>query len=209
MPVESTAPATPKTFVATGAILAVNEALSAATAAPCIAVLAVWDRVIAVLAIAKPTCTPCVLYRASSSMLIASTLLPEALSAALAESRARSHSCCSAATANVLASSSARRRRSSVTTTLSATASPAVAAPLVTADAIPKPTPTGGATKRVIAEATPRPAPTVLVLFTATHCPVKCWSIARSLDRVSLRTSCRAFAAATSLCDTTLQCCTG
>mmetsp|Transcript_61518 Transcript_61518/g.198060 ORF Transcript_61518/g.198060 Transcript_61518/m.198060 type:complete len:251 (-) Transcript_61518:544-1296(-) len=87
--------------------------------------------------------------------------------------RARAHSSSSSARAATFQSSRASCCRRSAWWARSAKESPAKVMPLVTAEPMPRPTPTGGATKSSTAEAMPSPALAVLPMFTPSHWPVK------------------------------------
>mmetsp|Transcript_2185 Transcript_2185/g.5073 ORF Transcript_2185/g.5073 Transcript_2185/m.5073 type:complete len:244 (+) Transcript_2185:491-1222(+) len=80
----------------------------------------------------------------------------------------------------------------------SAMESPAKVRPPVTAEPIPSPTPTGGAANSSTADAIPRPALAVLPTFTPSHWLVKLLSNAFNPFSVSRCTSTSAWAAATS-----------
>mmetsp|Transcript_62495 Transcript_62495/g.116158 ORF Transcript_62495/g.116158 Transcript_62495/m.116158 type:complete len:325 (+) Transcript_62495:534-1508(+) len=158
---------------------------------------------------ATPTCMPCEVYKPSSFSLNQSPFCSAARKAPSALSLACSQSCCNSATAKLLMSATTKHFLNSATTMESAAASPADAAPPETAEPIPKPIPTGGATKRAAAPATASPALSVLVLFTAAHWPVIRSSRLRSCERTSRRTDCKALTAATSRFVVVAQCCNG
>mmetsp|Transcript_22300 Transcript_22300/g.51038 ORF Transcript_22300/g.51038 Transcript_22300/m.51038 type:complete len:437 (+) Transcript_22300:314-1624(+) len=205
-PVDMTAPTTPKALAATGIALTPMDAVSAAAVPPSTTWSAMFT---AVCAMATPTCMPCEVFNPSSLSVNQSPFCSAAFNAPSARSLACNHSCCNSATAKLLMSATTRHFLSSATKIESAAASPADAAPPETADPMPKPMPTGGATNSAAAPATAKPALSVLVLFTAAHWPVKRASKFLSCERTSRRTDCKALTAATSRLVVVAQCSSG